>query len=118
MKRRTLLAIVLCLVACSAMLAAGGNPPDKQSAKTGSETVGGMPPKATAMCVDGSWSAAEHRQGACSGHGGIKTWFGKPPKDATARCKDGTYSKAQDPHGACSGHGGVAFKLNQSSPKN
>ena len=38
-----------------------------------------MPPEATALCKDGSWSSADSKQGACSSHGGIKTWFGKPP---------------------------------------
>ena len=70
-----------------------------------------MPPEATALCKDGSWSTADSKKGACSSHGGIKTWFGKPPKGATARCKDGTYSKSAESQGACSGHGGVAFWL-------
>jgi hypothetical protein len=70
-----------------------------------------MPPEATALCKDGSWSTSDGKKGACSRHGGIKTWFGKPPKGATARCKDGTYSKSAESQGACSQHGGVATWL-------
>ncbi|MEO8337125.1 MAG: DUF3761 domain-containing protein [bacterium] len=35
---------------------------------------------ATATCTDGTRSYADSRAGACSGHGGVKTWKGKPEK--------------------------------------
>lgn len=35
------------------------------------------PKDATAQCVDGSYSRAKTQQGACSSHGGVKTWFGE-----------------------------------------
>lgn len=89
---------------------------------------------ATAKCVDGTYSRARTKQGACSGHDGIARWFGpggatataapakharsveaEPirvpsavPAGATARCEDGTYSQAKNRSGACSTHGGVA----------
>src|SRR5437899_328135 len=80
------------------------------------------PKGATAQCEDGSYSHAKTQQGACSSHGGVKTWYGdsaastpappssktatstsRPPRasastpaatptDATAQCKDGSYS--------------------------
>jgi uncharacterized protein DUF3761 len=34
------------------------------------------PKGATAQCEDGSYSHATTQQGACSSHGGIKTWYG------------------------------------------
>ena len=38
------------------------------------------PKNATAQCVDGTYSMAKSQQGACSSHGGIKTWYGSAPK--------------------------------------
>jgi hypothetical protein len=35
------------------------------------------PNDATGRCSDGSYTAAESRQGACSAHGGVKDWFAK-----------------------------------------
>jgi hypothetical protein len=40
------------------------------------------PSGATAECKDGSYSTANTERGACSGHGGIATWFATT-KDAT-----------------------------------
>lgn len=31
--------------------------------------------RATAKCVDGTWSYAYNRQGACAGHGGVKVFY-------------------------------------------
>jgi len=82
---------------------------------------------ATAQCNDGTYSKAQSERGACSSHGGIKTWFGAEtksvgtagraapktpsparPQDATGRCDDGSYTTAASKQGACSGHGGVS----------
>jgi hypothetical protein len=97
-------AVLLALVSGGALLFRAGPAP-----VAAAETA--MPAEATGRCQDGTWSTAEKKKGACSGHGGVKTWFGKPPKGATARCKDGAYSKSQESQGACSQHGGVAFWL-------
>lgn len=35
----------------------------------------GAPPNATAQCRDGSYSFSQHRQGTCSGHGGVARWL-------------------------------------------
>jgi hypothetical protein len=114
MKRTALLLPALCLT-----LLAFPAPARSQTAQPEArfDAAREMPPDATALCEDGSWSTSGSRSGTCSGHGGIKKWFGKPPKKATFRCKDGTYSKAKDSQGACSQHGGVAFPLNGGKPK-
>jgi hypothetical protein len=93
------------------VLAAGALLPGTGPAMVLAAEAAPMPAEATAQCQDGTWSTAEKKKGACSGHQGVRTWFGKPPKGATARCKDGTYSKSQESQGACSQHGGVAFWL-------
>ena len=46
------------------------------------------PANATARCKDGSYSTATTKQGACSDHGGIDTWF--------ADSKSGTKSAAKE----------------------
>ena len=85
------------------------------------------PAGATAKCVDGTYSKAKTKQGACSKHKGIAEWYGTggnaaatpapaaprsapsaAPAGATARCNDGSYSTAKTRSGACSKHGGVA----------
>lgn len=33
------------------------------------------PAGATAQCNDGSYSMSQHRQGTCSGHGGVRSWL-------------------------------------------
>jgi hypothetical protein len=35
----------------------------------------GPPAGATAQCADGSYSFSQHRQGTCSGHGGVSRWL-------------------------------------------
>ena len=110
MKTRALSICVGIAIAALSSFAADEKPRENQ------QSASDVPRDATAICVDGSWSSAKHRSGACSSHGGVKQWFGKPPKGASARCKDGTYSKAKDTQGACSNHGGIAYKLKQGKP--
>jgi hypothetical protein len=39
-------------------------------------TSDGQPPAgATAQCQDGTYSFSQHRQGTCSGHGGVSRWL-------------------------------------------
>src|SRR5256885_15855475 len=67
-------------------------------------------PGATGECKDGSSTSADSKRGACSGHGGIKTWYGKQQakqEGSSGQCNDGSYTAAENKSGACSGHGGV-----------
>ena len=47
---------------------------DRSEPRTTSRPVG-SPRNATAQCNDGTYSYAEHHQGACSGHDGVKVWY-------------------------------------------
>jgi hypothetical protein len=40
------------------------------------------PKNATAKCTDGTYSTAKTHTGACSGHGGVATWYKEPKDDA------------------------------------
>ena len=48
------------------------------------------PANATAQCKDGSYSEAKTERGACSGHGGVGTWYGASKSDEKAAAKDAT----------------------------
>jgi len=39
-------------------------------------TSSGHPIGSTGQCVDGSYTKAQHKQGACSHHGGVQEWWG------------------------------------------
>jgi Protein of unknown function (DUF3761) len=106
--------------------ASAAKPTAKSAAKTEARVE---PPKgSTGECKDGSYTSADSKSGACSGHGGVKDWYAndkapaaKPtaksdaktevkaeaPKGSTGECKDGSYTSAESKSGACSGHGGV-----------
>ena len=43
------------------------------------------PADATAQCNDGSYWTGASKQGACSGHKGIKTWYGAPAGSAVSQ---------------------------------
>ena len=37
--------------------------------------AGSVPSGASAICRDGTYSFSQHRQGTCSGHGGVASWY-------------------------------------------
>ena len=108
--RLTLPLAVLFTLCCSAPVEIDAKAPKEPPKASPAAKPAEIPHHATAQCVDKTWSSSRQRSGACSSHGGIKTWFGSPPKGAVARCNDGSYTKSAD-QGACSSHGGVAYPL-------
>jgi hypothetical protein len=53
---------------------AADNPRRTPTASAGGST-GAAPAGSTGQCSDGSYTRAKTQQGACSKHGGVKTWF-------------------------------------------
>jgi hypothetical protein len=51
--------------------------PQSHTATTGksAQRPAGAPTNATGQCKDGSYTTASAKRGACSGHGGVGTWF-------------------------------------------
>lgn len=103
---------------------------ETSSSATSPSTAAGSAAAATGTCKDGTSTSASSKSGACSGHGGVKDWYGTAGAAATATstamsraapaastapgssaatgtCKDGTSTSAASRSGACSGHGGV-----------
>ncbi len=51
--------------------------PQVQATPTATPAPTALP---TARCKDGTLSYSEHRQGTCSGHGGVSEWLNPPPR--------------------------------------
>ena len=56
-------AIPALLIACAAVTASAAAPP------------AGAPAGTTGLCNDGSYTSTAAKQGACSGHQGVKQWY-------------------------------------------
>src|SRR5205823_3493497 len=52
--------------------------------KAGTTANASVPKGATGQCSDGSYTRAKTQRGACSQHGGVKTWFGNATKSESA----------------------------------
>ena len=100
---------------------------------------------ASGLCADGSTTHAKTEKGACSKHGGVKTWYAASQSTqpaaapsvpaaapatapaarhassavsmagASAICSDGSYSHAKTEARACTKHGGVKTWMGASS---
>ena len=53
------------------------------------------PKNASAQCADGTYSMARSQQGACSSHGGVKTWYGVSESKKEAKT-EARADRAQD----------------------
>ena len=51
----------------------------------------GAPAGTTATCKDGSFSSSATKQGACSGHKGVKDWYGAAASKVWANKDSQTY---------------------------
>lgn len=48
---------------------------DGQQVHSPANSPSGVPPGATAVCRDGTYSFSQHRSGTCSHHGGVAKWL-------------------------------------------
>src|SRR6266851_5705608 len=68
----------------SALLATGLLAFASNPATAATKKKAAKPADATGQCDDGSYTRAKNQQGACSSHGGVKTWYGEPAATAPA----------------------------------
>ncbi len=68
----------------SALLATGLLAFASNPATAATKKKAAKPADATGQCDDGTYTRAKNQQGACSSHGGVKTWYGEPAAAAPA----------------------------------
>jgi hypothetical protein len=56
----------------------------------GAQLAAQKPANATGQCGDDSYTTAASKSGACSGHGGVKTWFADEAKKGAKAVEKGT----------------------------
>ena len=54
------------------------------------------PTDATGQCKDGTYTTAKTHSGACSDHGGVKSWFSEANKPTSTETSASTASKRSD----------------------
>jgi hypothetical protein len=59
------------------------NAPASKSPSASKNAGGSTPKGATGQCTDGTFTRAKTQQGACSRHGGVKTWYSANETTAT-----------------------------------
>jgi hypothetical protein len=76
----------------------------RETRSVGTAGKSNAPSDATGQCRDGSYSTASTRRGACSGHGGLTTWFattrpapGAPRSTAAERSAPAPLPPAAEP---------------------
>jgi hypothetical protein len=86
------------------------------SALTTTVSAQAKPANATAQCKDGSYSQAKTERGACSGHGGVGTWYGASKRDEKSAAKEATAAAKDAGKAAKDASKGVASDTKRGAP--
>jgi hypothetical protein len=75
------------------------------------------PANATAQCKDGTYSTAKSKQGACSNHGGVETWYADGVKSDTKAAAKSTKDAAASAGKATAGAAKIVGKDTEKAAK-